>query len=163
MDEALGLAVSVSQRRLPTAMPFAIAQDIWLSKIYLRCLSPVTSLTSAAIDAIILTAHSLITVQVTISHRHSAKKRGFEEVSDSGIKKHRTWKHVFITDEDYRARPLRRQALKGLPEGISIYSAVFDVGRSDITVEDLKAFEVSTSWHCTGLCSLEIPGICSRR
>lgn len=102
---------------------------------------PTTSLTSAAIDAIILTAHSLITVQVTISYRHSAKKRGFEEVSDSGIKKHRTWKHVFITDEDYRAGPLRRQALKGLPEGISIYSAVFDVGRSDITVEDLKAFE----------------------
>jgi len=56
------------------------------------------------------------------------------------LKKHRTW-HVFITDEDYRAGPLRRQALKGLPEGISIYSAVFDVGRSDITVEDLKAFE----------------------
>ena len=114
------------------------------------CLVP-TSHTFAAIDAIILTAHNLITIQVTISNIHSAKKSGFEKVSNSGIKNDRTWKHVFVTNEDFRARSLRQQALKDFPEGISIYSAVFDVGRSDITAKDLKAFEVSTSWHCTGL------------
>jgi hypothetical protein len=58
---------------------------------------------------------------------------------------------VFITDNDFKATSLRDQTLSYLPEDrdIFVYSAVFDVGRPDITRADLKAFDekdVSRSW-----------------
>jgi hypothetical protein len=108
------------------------------------CLVP-TCRTFAAIDMIILTVNSLITVQVTISAEHSEKESGFEQVKNSGIREDRQWQHIFITDDDNKARFLRSQALIYLSGDISVYSAVFNVGRSDTLVADIETFEVSGS------------------
>jgi hypothetical protein len=114
------------------------------------CFFP-ASQTFPTVDAIILTNDCLITVQVTISSEHSAKKAGFDIVRESGIrarkktnrKGDRSWCHVFVTDEESKAKSLREQNRKELPEDISIYSAVFDVGGLDSSVEKIRAFEVS--------------------
>jgi hypothetical protein len=111
------------------------------------------SQTFATADAIILTVDCLITVQVTLSREHTAKKSGFDGMRESGIRNrnlttgtNRRWCHVFVTDEDSKANSLRRQTLSDLPEDISIYSTVFDVDRPDINVENIRAFDVSWSW-----------------
>jgi hypothetical protein len=114
------------------------------------CLLP-TSKAFVAVDAIILTKDSIITIQVTISDKHSAKS-GFDDVEEAGIRKGRSWCHVFITDNDRRAESLRGQTLGDLPKDISLHSAVFDIGR--IYHEHLHAFDnkkVSGSWlHAIG-------------
>jgi hypothetical protein len=103
------------------------------------------------LDAIVLTVDDLITIQTTVSEKHGALPSGFKLVEESGIKQKRRWRHVFVTDEDSRAKSLRSQNLKDLPKGISIYSAVFNVGRSDMSVAMIEAFEVSGFWlHAIG-------------
>jgi len=117
-------------------------------KLLPSCFFP-GSQTFPTVDAIILTNDCLITVQVTISSRHSAKEAGFNLVRESGIQKKkkpnrnddRRWCHVFVTDEESKAKSLREQNRDDLPEDISIYSAVFDVGGLDINVEKIRAFE----------------------
>ena len=112
------------------------------------------SLTFPTINAIILTVDHLITVQVSVSNEHGAKTAGFEKVRESGIRnrdlaagtKDRNWCHVFVTDGDIKAKSLRNQTLSGLPQDVSIYSAVFDVGQSYIGVKEIQAFDVSGSW-----------------
>jgi hypothetical protein len=81
-----------------------------------------------------------------MAERHSAKRAGFDCIKTSGIVKRRRWHHVFITDSDAKARSLRNQTLEGIPGKISVYSAVFDVGRSNITITDLDKLDVSGSW-----------------
>ena len=112
------------------------------------------SQTFPTVDAIILTVNHLITIQVTISNEHSAKTAGFEKVRESGIRnrdlaantKDRNWCHVFVTDQDNTAESLRNQTLNGLPQDISIYSAIFDVGQSVTRVREIEAFDVSGTW-----------------
>jgi hypothetical protein len=114
------------------------------------CLLPAAQ-TYPTVDAIVLTVDDLITIQVATSEKHSALPSDFKFVEESGIKRHRNWRHVFVTDEDSRARSLRSQKLKGLPEEISIYSAVFNIGRLDISVAEIEEFDVSGSWlHAIG-------------
>jgi hypothetical protein len=99
--------------------------------------------TLAAVNAIIFTNNSLITVQVTISDRHSAEKSDLDDINKSlpsGIIKD-PWYHVIITDNDMNAWSLRRQTMNGLPEGPVFYSGVFDLSRSDITLAEMKAFD----------------------
>lgn len=113
------------------------------------CLLP-TSQTFAAVDAIVLTEQNIITVQVTISDNHSAKKEGFEEIKKSlphEMIMKRPWLHVFITDDHDKAESLRNQTLSDLPNNISIYSAVFNVGDiKSIYMDRFDAKMVSGSW-----------------
>ena len=120
------------------------------------CLLP-TSQTFAAVDAIIYTEDSIITVQVTISNEHSAKGDGLtaiEKAIPSRIKKNRKWCHVFITDNDKNATSLRGQTLSDLPKRFSIYSGVFDIGQLTRARTSIEAFDekrVSRSWlHANG-------------
>jgi hypothetical protein len=114
------------------------------------------------IDAIILTAEHLITIQVTISNKHSANKTGFDRIRESGIRKKnlatgtkdRGWCHVFVSDTESNATALRHQTLSDVPNDIPIYSATFDVSRSDRSVENIEAFEVSGSFGYMQLVAL---------
>lgn len=77
------------------------------------CLMPklvpyVRLLLLSIIDVIFLTVNSLITVQVTISAEHSEKETGFEQVKNFGIIKDHQWQHIFITDDNNKARSLQR-------------------------------------------------------
>jgi hypothetical protein len=88
-----------------------------------------------AADAIIYTDRFVITVQVTVSRRHSAKEGDFTTIADSlpiCIRDGRDWCHVFITDEEWKARSLRGQNLIGLPGDIRVYSGVYNVGQRGI-------------------------------
>jgi hypothetical protein len=119
------------------------------------------SQTFPTIDAIILTTKCLITVQVTMSNEHSANTIGFDEIRESGIRnrtatartKPRCWCHVFVTDEESKAKSLREQTFSNLPEDIYIYSAVFDIGQSDINIEKMRLFDVSGLLATYNLCS----------
>jgi hypothetical protein len=88
-----------------------------------------------AADAIICTDRIIFTVQVTVSRRHSAKEGDFATIADSLLRDGRDWCHVFITDEEWKARSLRDQKLSGLPDDIRVYSGVYNVGQRDIISE----------------------------
>jgi hypothetical protein len=96
----------------------------------------------AAVNAIIFTTNSIITVQVTISDSHSAEEKSFDDIKknlpSSIIKDH--WYHVFITDKEVKVRSLRHQTLSGPPNNILLYSGVFDLGLSDITSAKMRVF-----------------------
>ncbi|KAH9003516.1 hypothetical protein EDB86DRAFT_2373479 [Lactarius hatsudake] len=107
------------------------------------CLLP-TPQTPIAVDAIIFTDKFIITIQVTIHYKHSVKGCDLAYITESippGVRKDRDWCHVFVTNNDNRAYSLRRHTLGGLPENIRVFSTVFDVCRSDIAVENIKAFD----------------------
>ncbi|KAH9035824.1 hypothetical protein EDB84DRAFT_1210466 [Lactarius hengduanensis] len=107
------------------------------------CLLP-TPQTPIAVDAIILTDKFIITIQVTIDYEHSVKGRDLADIKESiqpGVREDRDWCHVFVTNNDNRAYSLRLQTLGDLPENIRVFSSVFDVCRSDIAVENIKAFD----------------------
>lgn len=125
------------------------------------CFLPLSQ-TFPSIDAIVLTAEHLITIQVTISSKHSANKIGFDRIRESGIRKKnlptgtkdRGWCHVFVSDTEDSATSLRHQTLSDVSNDISIYSATFDVSRSDRSVENIETFEVSGSFGYTQLVAL---------
>jgi hypothetical protein len=72
--------------------------------------------------------------------------------------------HVFITDDDFKAKSLRDQTLSYVPEDrdIFVYSAVFDVGRSDITRERLVAFDEKKGHRQRGMRNCEASGSSSK-
>jgi hypothetical protein len=129
------------------------------------CFLP-ASQTLPAIDAVVFTDRFIITIQVTISHRHTAKESGFTTIkqglptitaaarrTNKGGKKEKgpQWCHVFITDHEEKARSLRGQTLSELPRGIFVYSAVFNVGQFNVTSKRMRRLEedrVSESWLC---------------
>jgi hypothetical protein len=119
------------------------------------CFLP-TSQTPDAVDAIVFTNKFIITVQVTIAEVHSTNRKCFDDIEESirGIRNKRKWCHVFITDDNCKARSLRGQTLSDLPKSIFVYSAVFDVGRLDITRVHVESFDekkVSETGRCTRL------------
>ncbi|KAH9004464.1 hypothetical protein EDB86DRAFT_1945988 [Lactarius hatsudake] len=114
-------------------------------------------------DAIVITDEFVITIQVTVSNEHGAKKDGFDEIKKiipaslrtqkNKPKQYKPWRHVFITHSDHWAESLRKQNLPGLPDGALVYSGVFDILRSGITSKHVEAFnekqkekKVSGSW-----------------
>ncbi len=106
------------------------------------CLLP-TSKSFPTADAIVITNEFIITIQVTVSDRHSAKGSGFTDI-EKLIPSHLirdNWRHVFVTDDDDRGVSLRNQTLSELPEDILVYSGVFDIGRSRVTRKQMEAYE----------------------
>ncbi|KAH8989830.1 hypothetical protein EDB92DRAFT_2088985 [Lactarius akahatsu] len=101
-------------------------------------------------DAIVITDEFVITIQVTVSNEHGAKKDGFDEIKKiipaslrtqkNKPKQYKPWRHVFITHSDHWAESLRKQNLLGLPDGALVYSGVFDILRSGITSKHVEAF-----------------------
>ena len=120
-------------------------------KLLPLCLLPISKSFPTA-DAIVITNEFIITIQVTISDQHSAKKSGFDAIKNlipTDLKRN-NWRHVFITDDDDRASSLRNQTLLELPEGTVVYSGVFDIGQTGVTRKHMEAYnkkkEVSGSW-----------------
>ena len=120
-------------------------------KLLPLCLLP-TSKSFPTANAIVITNEFIITVQVTISDQHSAKKSGFDAIKKlipTDLRRD-NWRYVFITDDDDRAVSLRNQTLFELPKGTLVYSGVFDIGRSGVTRKHMEAYnekkEVSGSW-----------------
>jgi hypothetical protein len=118
-----------------------------------------TSPAFSTADAIVLTQEFIITIQVTISDKHTANVDGFALIEDylpSKTKRSKKWCHVFITDDESSATSLRSQTFSGIPSQIEIYSAVFDVGMPSISRKHVEGFnerknEVSVSWlHAAG-------------
>ncbi|KAH9030506.1 hypothetical protein EDB85DRAFT_2146652 [Lactarius pseudohatsudake] len=114
------------------------------------CLVP-TSLNFPSLDAFILTDDTIITVQITVSSRHSASKVGFAHVYDNLPRDLKTKRpkrsHVFITDTDVNASRLRGQNLPDIPSGTHVYSAVLDVDQLDSTalVTQTRVSELETA------------------
>jgi hypothetical protein len=116
------------------------------------CLLPISK-TLIAVNAIVITKELIITIQVTISDHHSAKKEGFNDVMKSAVRRGRGLRHAFITDSHHSAESLRGQTLSGLPEEISLYSGVFDVRSLTFDhVEHMRALdEKKVGPGCMGL------------
>ena len=100
-----------------------------------KCLIP-TSRNFPTLDAVVLTSDSIITVQITISSRHGAKRKGFGLIYNNlplALTQRRPNRyHLFITDEETNAQSLRQQNLAEIPKRIRVYSTV-------IEVEDLES------------------------
>ncbi|KAH9048878.1 hypothetical protein EDB84DRAFT_1556546 [Lactarius hengduanensis] len=113
-----------------------------------------TSLNFPSLDAFILTDDTIITVQITVSPRHSASKVGFTHVYDNLPRDLKTKRpkrsHVFITDTDVNASRLRGQNLPDIPSGTHVYSAVLDVDQLDSTalVTQTRVSELETARGC---------------
>ncbi|KAI9433100.1 hypothetical protein BJY52DRAFT_842799 [Lactarius psammicola] len=105
------------------------------------CLLP-TSKNFPFADAVVITNECIITIQVTVSHWHTANESGFTYIKNllPSFLKRNKWRHVFITDNDDKAVSLRNQTLSGVPEDAVVYSGVFDIGRSGVTREDMEAY-----------------------
>ncbi|KAH9061048.1 hypothetical protein EDB87DRAFT_475280 [Lactarius vividus] len=124
------------------------------------CLMPAVKNYPTA-DAIVITDESIITIQVTVSYRHKARETGFTKI-EKFISSHVTrdkWFHVFVTDGDRAAASLRDQYLPEVPEDIVIYSAVFDIGRSGVTRENMKAFNEKRSEFTEQQPQVQPPGM----
>ncbi|KAH8985960.1 hypothetical protein EDB86DRAFT_3246244 [Lactarius hatsudake] len=120
------------------------------------CLLP-TAQNFATADAIVITNEFIITIQVTVSDKHDAKKRGFNKIKElipTPLKRDK-WQHVFITDSDKKAVSLRNQFLPNLLQNTLIYSGVFDILWSGVTREHVEAFfnERNSDWRLFGITS----------
>jgi hypothetical protein len=112
------------------------------------CLIP-TSRSFPTLDAVVLTSDAVITVQITISPRHEANKKGFGLIYNNlppdllNKRSHRC--HAFITDEESNAKSLRAQKREEIPNGTLVYSTVVDVDDLDLralaTAERMEALE----------------------
>ncbi|KAH8982417.1 hypothetical protein EDB92DRAFT_124508 [Lactarius akahatsu] len=113
-----------------------------------------TSETLPALGAVVLTNHSVITVQISITSNHDAKNLGFEDIYRN-LPPHLKTKprcHVFITDSEFNAESLQEQNLT-VPGGTQVFAAIADVEELDskvaITGDRLEALEkdrVSVYW-----------------
>lgn len=111
------------------------------------CLVPFST-TFPTLDAIILTDNAVITVQMTISSKHSAKQVGFKKVYDSlpiRFLLGRQRCHVFLTDTEEKAKSLQNQKVQDIPGKMKInfYSAFLNFGNvnSVITTERVQELE----------------------
>ena len=113
--------------------------------------------TLSAIDAIVFTQQSIITIQIITSdpNQYSANEGDFAEIENhlpTITTTRRTWKmtrkphsrcHVLITDDEAKARTLTRrgQTLSGNPKLPRVYSAVFAFGQFEITSEQMRRLD----------------------
>lgn len=85
------------------------------------------------VDAIVCSGTCIITIQVTMSETHPLNPRVFKLIKASlpkRFRKRRRWCHVFITDEEEKAKRLQTKSYQGLENigfFISIYSSVLNV------------------------------------
>ncbi|KAN0134259.1 hypothetical protein V8E53_007757 [Lactarius tabidus] len=104
---------------------------------YPICVIP-TSEKFPSFDAFIITHDAIITLQITISHRHSAKKEGFQDLRKNLPAKllaNRPQRyHVFVTDEEDNAKKLRAQNLAHIPDDTRVYAAVIPVKDLELKV-----------------------------
>ncbi|KAH9051098.1 hypothetical protein EDB87DRAFT_1836808 [Lactarius vividus] len=93
-------------------------------------------------NAIVVTEEFIITIQATVSYKHKVKNEGFKKINEllSPHVKRKKWCHVFVMDGDRMAASLLNQDLANIPKHVVIYSAVFDIGQSAITRENMEAF-----------------------
>jgi hypothetical protein len=95
-------------------------------------------------DAIICTNTHIITIQSTVSSHHDLNVEQFEKIQAAFPKlfqRHRQWCHVFITNEEDKAKALREQVFRGLPNDVDIYSAVLGMNKFRLTAKDLTDVE----------------------
>ncbi|KAH9048862.1 hypothetical protein EDB84DRAFT_1574436 [Lactarius hengduanensis] len=112
-----------------------------------RCLVPVSQ-TFPTIDAIFITHKSVITVQMTVASKHSAKIVGFDKVYNnlpSSVLAKRQKCHVFLADTEDKANLLRGQKLTDLPKNmvIHVYSSFVSIEELDpmLTQERVQKLE----------------------
>jgi hypothetical protein len=82
-------------------------------------------------DALIFTEKHIISIQATVSARHTAdpaKLKVLENAIPKQFQEQRSWCHVFVTDREFTAESLRKQKLK-LPEHVNVYSSVLNVAK----------------------------------
>lgn len=110
-----------------------------------KCWVP-ASQTFPTCDAIVLTNNFVITM--TIASKHGAKSSGFEKISNSlpsDFLATRDWCHIFLTDSEDKAGPLRQQKLTETPQkmAIRVYSAVVNIEEWDslLTAERVETME----------------------
>ncbi|KAI0250344.1 hypothetical protein BJV78DRAFT_1283292 [Lactifluus subvellereus] len=96
-------------------------------------------------DAIICTNTHIITIQSTVSSHHDLNVEQFKKIQAAFLKSfqhNRQWCHVFITNEEDKAKALREQVFRGLPNGVDIYSAVLGMDKFRLTAaKDLTDVE----------------------
>ncbi|KAH9030527.1 hypothetical protein EDB85DRAFT_1429344 [Lactarius pseudohatsudake] len=112
-----------------------------------RYLVPVSQ-TFPTLDAIFITHESVITVQMTVSSKHDAKKVGFDKVYKnipSSVLAKRRKCHVFLADTEDKANLLREQKLTDLPKNmvIHVYSSFVSIEELDpmLTQERVQKLE----------------------
>jgi hypothetical protein len=120
------------------------------------------SQTFPILDAIVITKWSVITVKMTVSHKHDANPAGFKNVYDGFtpefLSQPRERYHVFLTDTSDKAISLRKQ--KTLRDevkkdmGINLYSAFVKFEKLDsvITSERVDELETNRVSSCYWLC-----------
>ena len=110
----------------------------------------------SAVDAIVFTKQSIITIQIVTSDpsQYSANEGALAEIENHlpTITAKRTWSwnmnrnrrtrcHVFITDDESKARTLSGQTLGGNSKLTRVYSAVFTFGQFEITSEQMRRLD----------------------
>ena len=145
-------------------IPVCVQQKYFHSVDYLKqannfqlpiCLIPISRV-FPTVDVIVLTNHHVITIQVTVSSRHNANQRGFDDIFAKiprRFQRVRTRCHVFMTDAEDKAKSLRSQVRDTIPEDVHIYSAVVTIGDQEwdscLTPENLERLNnarVRKSW-----------------
>jgi hypothetical protein len=109
--------------------------------------------TLAGVDAIILTTNSIMTIQVTTSDQYSANEGDFTEIEKhlptitttngkiNGNSLMRCHSHVLITDDEQKAKTLRRQTSGGTPDLTKVYTAVFKFGEFKVSSEQMRTLD----------------------
>jgi hypothetical protein len=108
-----------------------------------KCLVPVSP-GFPTLDAIVITADLIITMQVTVASKHSANKEDFERVYKNlppAVQHNRTKCHVFVTDSEDKAKSLREQRLT-VPTNISVYSTCVNIDQLDPIVTSSRMEEL---------------------
>jgi hypothetical protein len=107
------------------------------------------------LDAIVVTANFIITVQVTVSSQHSVKIGGFKKVYENlpaAVKNNRTKCHVFVTDSEDNAKSLRKK--RPVPRDISVYSTCVNIDQLDpiVTSSRMDELEDAIVRSCRLIC-----------
>ena len=136
---------------------FGELKDVYQDETQL-CMVPVSQ-TFKTVDAIIISKLSIITVKMTLSHKHDAELAGFKKVYDGFspefLSQPRERYHVYLTDTVDTAISLRKQkTLRGKVKkdmGINLYSAFIKFEKLDSVmtgelVDELETNRVSSCY-----------------
>jgi len=86
-----------------------------------------------------------MSIQVTIASSHTANPAGFDSIKKNlpqALREYREWCHVFISDDEPKAKRLRDTRRDELEERrISVYSAILDISRLGIDSNQISHAE----------------------